>query len=752
MAVVSDELWNPSLLRAEGAAAHPVALMVDFIQQWGFTQALDKGLLRDVALADFPSSSLSPSQNSVLPRAGPCEVNALFTVLGYNQVPRFLKDPHAHEYYPVVLDACLRRLVVRLREEDRIRSLGLVKTEPPTLTHVLAENIPVLRDFLSVFYDYDSFASQSSKGHCRKSTRASILQIMEHLAPVFQRQSLGEDRDLDASSCTGANNSKRSASSSSGSLFSPIVYAVADFSCFQSPFKSGIPLDARLDLLYRSSGDNQLLNLLPSEHVVREALAGAVPPSSLRPDDPYFLDPSDKYGSLAATLRVLTRAASCAWVCTVSAKFPRSMQQYTPEEQKASFERISQLAKSGSELMNTLEKKRSRYFSVRFENSSKHLVRELFSALSTPVLSRRKRLLNKLKMVNRKTIALKLGFRDESWIEEVNMTEMLAELRAFSRRIEIEEPEISGTEKEAQAIKNLWACFVLQMILFRENPRSNDAVFGFSMMYPKTDNFLDNVQVARKDKVLFQKALHGLIRGDPMSPVEEYGPINQAVKDVAVDVQLVERQWPRQEFPTLYLAALALNNAQTLSVSAQSWKSPRTKVMEATLFKGGTSVLVDAYMVKGNLTLEEAGFSFMLGCGLQIMDDLQDVSEDTNGALRTLFTPRDGEDRVVSSYATDMNGRRLFHYLSLVWCSRNHGLAVQNNTRETTSDGQGLAMINPTQRIAHIMALKAMFRVPHIFGADVIKEASTYCTVLPSEMSKVRGLSILHAMAKADQI
>jgi|GEM_PF-3694474 len=53
------------------------------------------------------------------------------------------------------------------------------------------------------------------------------------------------------------------------------------------------------------------------------------------------------------------------------------------------------------------------------------------------------------------------------------------------------------------------------------------------------------------------------------------------------------------------------------------------------------SVLADGYLVAGRLTREQEQALFGYGVYLQLLDDIQDVKEDTEGHTKTLFSCRD---------------------------------------------------------------------------------------------------------------
>ena len=51
------------------------------------------------------------------------------------------------------------------------------------------------------------------------------------------------------------------------------------------------------------------------------------------------------------------------------------------------------------------------------------------------------------------------------------------------------------------------------------------------------------------------------------------------------------------------------------------------EIIKISFKKGGLSVLTDAYLIKGTLSLDEIIGAFGLGIALQLIDDLQDVKQ-----------------------------------------------------------------------------------------------------------------------------
>jgi hypothetical protein len=59
-------------------------------------------------------------------------------------------------------------------------------------------------------------------------------------------------------------------------------------------------------------------------------------------------------------------------------------------------------------------------------------------------------------------------------------------------------------EELLQAGRNVWTCFGLQMIIYNEEVRLQDAYVGYSLLYPYTDNYLDDETIPKETKLTFQ--------------------------------------------------------------------------------------------------------------------------------------------------------------------------------------------------------------------------------------------------------
>ena len=133
-----------------------------------------------------------------------------------------------------------------------------------------------------------------------------------------------------------------------------------------------------------------------------------------------------------------------------------------------------------------------------------------------------------------------------------------------------------------QALRNVWIMNSLQFDLGLPVEHT-DAVFAYSMVYPYLDNMLDDAREAEAGKLAFVSRLRSWLEGgaDPaVSPGEE--------KLVSL-VRLIERRFPRPEFPGVYRSLLAIYNAQVKSLLQQRPEAAPSleDILAISLEKGG---------------------------------------------------------------------------------------------------------------------------------------------------------------------
>jgi hypothetical protein len=170
-----------------------------------------------------------------------------------------------------------------------------------------------------------------------------------------------------------------------------------------------------------------------------------------------------------------------------------------------------------------------------------------------------------------------------------------------------------------QGCRNAWTACGLQPLLGMPVTLT-PSILGYSMIYPYSDNFLDEQNVSPEAKLEFSRRFRRRLRGQRLPAADS--------REAALWrlVELIETQYPRERYPQVFDCLLAIHRAQEESI--RQLKDPQgDEILKISCSKGGTSVLADACLAQCRLSEEENRFAFEWGVLLQIGDDLQDVEK-----------------------------------------------------------------------------------------------------------------------------
>ncbi|RPI18129.1 MAG: hypothetical protein EHM65_02465 [Acidobacteriales bacterium] len=221
---------------------------------------------------------------------------------------------------------------------------------------------------------------------------------------------------------------------------------------------------------------------------------------------------------------------------------------------------------------------------------------------------------------------------------------------ALARQARRFDPVVSAADI-LQACRNAWTACGLQVLLGHPM-QVTPSIFAYSMLYPYSDNYMDDPKVPGEEKVSFSGRFGRRLEGDSVRAA------NAHEEKIWRLVGLIEDQYPRPSFPQVYSSLLAIHRAQfdSLRLSRSSTAGGEADILRLGFAKGGTSVLADGYLAAGSLTAEEARFIFLWGVVLQLGDDLQDVRDDHAGGILTLFSQAAGKEPL------DAITSRTFHF------------------------------------------------------------------------------------------
>ncbi len=190
-----------------------------------------------------------------------------------------------------------------------------------------------------------------------------------------------------------------------------------------------------------------------------------------------------------------------------------------------------------------------------------------------------------------------------------------------------------------QASRNAWTACGLQ-VLFGGSMCLSPSIFAYSMLYPYTDNYLDDPATPAETKRGFNVRFSRRLQGEDVAPAGKHEAIIWRM------VESIESQYAREQYPQVFESLLRLQAAQenSLRLLRKTAPSGGVDVLALSFEKGGASVLADGYLAGGTMSPEQARFVFNWGVFLQLADDLQDVQEDRRDGVRTIFSLAAGSE------------------------------------------------------------------------------------------------------------
>lgn len=225
---------------------------------------------------------------------------------------------------------------------------------------------------------------------------------------------------------------------------------------------------------------------------------------------------------------------------------------------------------------------------------------------------------------------LKLWFQmDYKALDETVRGDYIAATEQFIDRAKHDFPEMKE-DSIYQALRNVWIMIAIQMITAMP-VHLTDAMYAYSMLYPLTDNVLDDPELNEQDKKGFVQYVGERLKGS----IKAKHPHTQSVDQM---IGLIEAQYDRYEYPEVYESLLQIHRDQKKSLAQQYDLLSEGQILDISFRKGASSVLADGFLVCGSL--DDHLFHFLTGYGivLQLADDLQDMTTDREANHMTLFS------------------------------------------------------------------------------------------------------------------
>ena len=257
---------------------------------------------------------------------------------------------------------------------------------------------------------------------------------------------------------------------------------------------------------------------------------------------------------------------------------------------------------------------------------------------------------------------------EQQQIDFIETSGLLAAAEEFTRMARAFDPKLSAADIY-QAGRNVMTMNLLQLLL-NLPVEVTPSVFAYSMLYPYTDNALDDPAISPTTKLAFNHRFQRRLAGEAVRPAN---PHEAVINNL---VGMIEEQWERSRYPRVYESLLAIHSAQgkSLGMTAPGASPYELDVLGISFEKGGTSVLADGYLVAGWLTPDQAALMFGYGAFTQLMDDLEDVQDDLGKGQMTLFS------QTAHHWPLDNLTNRVFHFGQAIFSdlSAFHSPAVES--------------------------------------------------------------------------
>jgi hypothetical protein len=244
----------------------------------------------------------------------------------------------------------------------------------------------------------------------------------------------------------------------------------------------------------------------------------------------------------------------------------------------------------------------------------------------------------------------------------------------------------------------------LQMFLDRR-PSLSPSIFAYSMLYPYTDNYLDDPHLSKDAKESASCRLRLRLAA------EIFKPRNPGEVAVFRLVETIESEYPRSDFPEIYASLLAIHAGQAKSLRQQGGICTLNaeSLLQISVEKGGSSVLADGWIVAGRLNQTEADFFFSLGVMLQLLDDVQDLHDDRAAGHWTLFT------QAATRVSLDALTSRLWQFLNRVL-----------DSKSCFTSSRGLELKDLIRRNSRMLLLRALADSANYYSCDYLRHMERF--------------------------
>lgn len=196
--------------------------------------------------------------------------------------------------------------------------------------------------------------------------------------------------------------------------------------------------------------------------------------------------------------------------------------------------------------------------------------------------------------------------------------------------------ETLGDEQIWQTLRNY---FIYIMIVEMQGERQNadDPILAYSLLYPYTDNYIDDEHILREEKERYNRMIALKLNREAVFPQ------NVLEERTCRLLDMILNAYDGTACDRVAETLLRLLKAQNRSIEQQKSEASKEKILEISISKGSASVLADYLFATDDWKEYEEKFYLKFGFLLQLVDDLQDIEQDKKTGSRTLMTEVKGQ-------------------------------------------------------------------------------------------------------------
>ena len=216
------------------------------------------------------------------------------------------------------------------------------------------------------------------------------------------------------------------------------------------------------------------------------------------------------------------------------------------------------------------------------------------------------------------------------WMSRELLDAFTCETKRFVNRVR----SFDETLNEAQIWQTLRNYFIYAMIVEMQGEAQNakNPILAYSLLYPYTDNYIDDEQILPKEKERYNRMIASRLKEEPVFP---QNPLEEKTCRL---LDMILNEYKGMERKKVTWTLLQLLEAQNSSIRQQKAALPEEEILDISIRKGSASVLADYLFSTVDWLEYEEVFYLKFGFLLQLVDDLQDIEEDRRKGSQTLMT------------------------------------------------------------------------------------------------------------------